>query len=250
MRPLRAVVVDDEPRARRRLLRLLEEHPDLRVVAEAAHGEAAVAAVLQHRPEVLFLDVQMPGMDGLTALDRLRATLPEALQPCTVFTTAYEQHAVEAFALEGLDYLLKPIDRQHLARALKRVRRRQTSDRATAARNSQEPEERHLAVHRAGRIHPLPLAEVALVEVEDTITFVIAESGRFRLPGALHAAEENLPTPPFIRINRSQIVNLDHVRSLAPGESGTWTATLEPPHERSLRIARRRVKRVREMMAG
>ena len=119
---IRALVVDDEPLARSRMRRLLGDHPDVEVVGEAASGDEAVAATLRLRPDLLLLDVDMPEGSGTEALERIRLTVPEAMLPAAVFTTAHAEHAVEAFALEGLDYLLKPITRETLARALKRVR--------------------------------------------------------------------------------------------------------------------------------
>ena len=118
-----AVVVDDEPLARRRLRRLLGAHEDVEVVGEATNGDEAVAVVLESRPDVLFMDVRMPGSDGLQALRMLREKLPADVLPMVVFTTAYEEHAVEAFELEGTDYLVKPVDKAALARSMQRLRR-------------------------------------------------------------------------------------------------------------------------------
>ena len=120
---IRVVVVDDEPLARSRMRRLLGGHPDVEVVGEASDGDAAHAAVLELRPDVVFLDVNMPGSTGTEALRAIQSSLPESMWPLAVFTTAYEEHAVEAFALEGTDYLLKPVEKTELARALKRVRK-------------------------------------------------------------------------------------------------------------------------------
>jgi DNA-binding LytR/AlgR family response regulator len=251
---IRALVVDDEPLARSRLLRLLSAHPDVSVVGEASSGNEAVAACLQHRPTLLFLDVDMPDGTGLEALERIRQTLPEALAPLAVFTTAHEEHAVKAFALEGLDYLLKPIEPATLDRALLRVRKRlwaQSPTPAPIAAPAPPPpavSSGHLAAHRGGRVISLDLDDVACVEIEDTIAFAYTAEGRFRLNGTLGELLERLPSPPFIQVSRSAVVQLDHVKHLEPLGAGVWLASLKAPVEKSVRVARRRVKTLRELL--
>jgi two-component system response regulator AlgR len=250
---IRVLLVDDEPRARRRMRRLLEDHPDVEVVGEAEHGDGLFTEVLRLRPQLVFADIQMPGTDGLAAVKRVRDTLPEALQPLVVFTTAFDQHAVDAFSVEGLDYLLKPVDRDGLARALRRVRRAVYVAPATSgpAPDPAPPAaDAHLAVHRAGRVVPVALDDVALVEIEDTITFVFSAEGRFRLRGGLHEVEARLPQPPFVRVSRSSIVNLSWIDKLEPGDSGTWTATLKDPCPKVVGVARRRVRQLRDLLGG
>lgn len=262
---IRIVVVDDEPLARSRMRRLLDDHPDVDVVGEAADGDAAHASALQLRPDVIFLDVNMPGSTGTEALRAIQASLPESMWPLAVFTTAYEEHAVEAFALEGTDYLLKPVERADLARALKRVRKAlwrgpgptapppeptaaPTPDPAPAtAAEVAAAATGHLTAQRAGKLLRLPLLHVALVEVEDTITFALAGADRFRLSLSLAEAEGRLPSPPFVRVSRSAIVNLDWIAHLAPGASGTYVATLRAPVDRQVPVSRRRARRLLEL---
>jgi two-component system, LytTR family, response regulator len=258
---IRALVVDDEPLARSRMRRMLGDHPDVEVVGEAADGAAAHTEALRLRPDVVFLDVQMPGRTGTEALRAIQASLPESLWPLAVFTTAYEEHAVEAFALEGTDYLLKPVERDHLARSLRRVRKALWArdgaaptpppvpavPASTAAEVPPAAEPGHLTAHRAGKLLRLPLAHVALVEVEDTITFAVVGADRHRLAMTLAEAEDRLPAPPFVRISRSAIVNLDWIASLSPVASGTYLAALRAPVARQVQISRRRSKRLLEL---
>ncbi len=259
---IRAVAVDDEPLARRRLQRLLREHPDVELVGEATNGNEAVETVLRERPDVVFLDVRMPGSDGLEALRALRQQLPESVLPLAIFTTAYEEHAVDAFALEGTDYLVKPIDREQLTRALRRVRQSLWS-RAPDSRVGGQPADvsdepsseprsgpatGHLAAHRAGKIVNLVLEDIACVSVEDTITWADTPKGRYRLKLALHEVEQRLPSPPFMRISRSAIVNLEWVDHLAPMFSGTYTAVLRPAVGIEVHVSRRRARKLRELL--
>jgi len=259
---IRALVVDDEPLARSRMRRLLADHPDVEVIGEAADGKEAVAAALTLRPDVLFLDVQMPGQVGTDALRAIHDALPEAHWPLTVFCTAYDDHAVEAFELEGTDYLLKPVEKEALGRAMRRVRKavwsREPSGQPTpepmppapqAAASGELPEaQTHLAAHRAGRIINLPLDQIACVVVEDTITFACTPSGRFRLKMTLHEAEAKLPSPPFVRVSRSAVLQLDWVQHLDPLVSGTYEAVLRDPVGLRIAVSRRRARRLRDLL--
>jgi DNA-binding LytR/AlgR family response regulator len=265
---IRAVVVDDEPLARRRLRRLLKDHEDVEVVGEATTGDEAVSVALDTRPDVLFLDVRMPGSDGLQALRGLREKLPDEVMPLAVFTTAYEEHAVEAFELEGTDYLVKPIDKAHLARALQRVRRDLWQrGRMVAADGGMPSEEEvpmavegahdakaegetvgHLAAHRAGKIIRLALADIACIAVDDTITWALTADGKYRLRQGLGQLEKRLTCPPFFRVSRSAIVNLSWIDHLAPMFSGTYSAFLRDPVGLEVHVSRRRARELRQLL--
>ena len=265
---IRALVVDDEPLARRRLRRLLKDHEDVEVVGEATTGEEAVAATLDAHPDLLFMDIRMPGQDGLQALRALQAKVPDDVRPLTVFTTAYEEHAVEAFELEGTDYLVKPVGKKDLARAMQRVRRA-VWQRGRAAPPHEQPGEAappamekagnagaatepetvgHLAAHRAGKIIRLALADIACISVEDTITWATTPEGRFRLRQGLGQLEKRLPCPPFIRVSRAAILNLGWVDHLAPMFSGTYSAFLNDPVGLEVHVSRRRARDLRQLL--
>ena len=266
---IRAFVVDDEPLARRRLRRLLAAHPDVEIVGEAAAGDEAIASVLEVRPDVVFLDVRMPGTDGVEALREIREHLPERLRPAAVFTTAYEEHAVDAFELAGTDYLVKPIEQEGLARAMRRVRR------ALAGRDEEaiapdvgaeapvpaEPDGStpvgagdgpraagHIAGHRAGRIVNLVLEDIGCITVDDTITWAHTPQGKYRLRMTLKEAEARLTTPPFVRVSRSAIVSLDWVDHISPMFSGTFVAVLRPSIGLQVQVSRRRARALRELL--
>lgn len=246
---IRAVVVDDEPLARRRLERLLQEHPDVEVAGKAGNGEEAVAVVLDTRPDVVFLDVQMPGRDGVATLRALRQQLPAAVMPSVVFTTAFEEHAVAAFELEATDYLVKPVERDALTRALRRVRESTWRGRDEPVRQEPAaPVQAALAGHRAGKIVNLPLEDVGCLLLEDTITWAHTPQGRFRLKPGLQELEERLPSPPFFRVSRAAILNLDWIEHLAPMFSGTYVAKLRPAIGLELGVSRRRARQLRDLL--
>ncbi|MFT4626219.1 MAG: two-component system LytT family response regulator [Myxococcota bacterium] len=239
-----ALVVDDEPRARARLRRLLADHPDVVVVGEAATGDDAVRQVLHLRPHLVFLDVQMPGGTGLEAAERLRACLPEPLRPHVVFTTAHAEHAVQAFALESMDYLLKPVERARLDEALRRVRRAVYSGEATPVR----PVEPAFVtgLHGTSR-EPVPLAGVTHVEVVDGTVFASEMDGqRRRLSESLAELEARLPVGAWVRVSRGAMVQLRHVERLRPADSGTWEAEMMGGSR--LKVSRRRSRRLRQLL--
>jgi len=240
---IRAIVVDDEPLGRRRLLRLLADHPDVEVVGEAADGAAARAQVLTLRPDVLFLDVQMPNEDGPTALRRLRETLPDDALPRVVFTTAHAEHALDAFELEALDYLLKPVERAGLARALKRVRR-SVAPRVSPGVAAAAPP--RLLARRGTRTIPLDVDAVAAVVVEDATAWAWTPEGRFRVDGTLQEVVARLPAG-FVQVSRSAVLRPGAVASLRPLASGTFEAKLTGM-EGVIRVSRRRARDLKKRL--
>ncbi|MFW6198465.1 MAG: LytR/AlgR family response regulator transcription factor [Acidobacteriota bacterium] len=249
---IRAVTVDDEPLACKRLKRLLSKHSDVELVGEAEDGEEAVEVVMEERPDLVFLDVRMPNRDGLEAFRELQERLPDSVRPLAVFTTAYEEHAVDAFAVEGVDYLVKPLDEEQLARALRRVRERlwrRTPEREDEeAGPNGEATSGHVAGHRANKIVNILLEDIGCVTVDDTITWAHTPQGKYRLKLTLQEAEERLPSPPFVRVSRSAVLNLDWVDHLSPMFSGTYTAVLRPAIGLEVHVSRRRARKLRELL--
>jgi two-component system, LytTR family, response regulator len=212
---LTAFVVDDEALARRRLASLIAEVPWATQIGEAADGAAAIDAIERQRPDVVFLDIQMPEMSGLEVVNRLR-TLPQP--PTVIFTTAHDQYAVVAFELEALDYLLKPFSAARFRIAIKRAKQVRAHDKLGAlerARNllatPQETPLDRIFVREANAVVPVTLAEVLRVEAQDDYVAVHTSRRSYLLTLRITDMEQRLPNPPFIRVHRSHIVNLDHV---------------------------------------
>ena len=211
---LTAFVVDDEGLARRRLASLIADVPWATQVGEAADGAAAVDAIERQRPDVVFLDIQMPEMSGLEVVNRLR-TLPQP--PTVIFTTAHDQYAV-AFELEALDYLLKPFSAARFRIAIERARQARAHDKLGALDRAHNllatPQQVPLVwifVREANAVVPLTLAEVLRVEAQDDYVAVHTARRSYLLTLRIGDLEQRLPNPPFIRVHRSHIVNLDHV---------------------------------------
>lgn len=243
-----ALIADDEPRARARLRRLLEEHADVSIIGEAATGDEAMQMTLTLRPDVVFLDVRMPGPSGTEVAHRLVDYLPEQVRPAVVFTTAHAEHAVEAFAAEGVDYLLKPIERERLAMALRRVRKISWS---TPSPQPSLPSPAPsppvvLEGHHGTASSPVAVGAIRCIEVEEGITFAYTDDGsRMRLATGLLELEQSL-SDQFLRVSRSAIVALDQIAAIHPQPSGTCEVELQGG--RRVAVSRRRVRALRERM--
>jgi two-component system, LytTR family, response regulator len=206
---MRALVVDDEPLARRELRRLLGAFPGMQIIGEAGNIDEARALIEELSPDVVFLDIQMPGGTGfdlLTQLDRV---------PRVVFTTAYDQYAVKAFDVNALDYLLKPIEPERLAVAMQKI---QANPGPTTA-GSDAPLEQ-LFVRDGPRCWFVPLREVSVFSAEGNYVRMLWGHERPLLGRSLAALEEKLDPQRFFRANRSQIVNLDFILQVDLGEGG------------------------------
>ena len=221
---VRVLVVDDEPIARAGLRHLLAEFEWLACIGEAASGPAAVVAMDELRPDLVFLDIQMPGLTGIEVLRQA------SHRPCVVFTTAYAQHAVTAFELGALDYLLKPFGAERLAVALDRVRSAlgepvaSASDRLGEAMG-QGPIGR-LFVRSGRSILPIAVADVSRFEAVGDYVAVHAAGSQHLLHVALNRLEERLDPAKFVRVHRTHIVNLDHVAAFRRQGEGRLQAEL------------------------
>lgn len=201
---MKVLVVDDEEPARRRLVRMLERLGGIEVVGEAADGEQALALVRERAPELLLLDIDMPEMDGLEL-----AELPGV--PLVIFTTAHAEHAVRAFEVAAVDYLLKPIARERLAEAIERARAR--VGRAGVASPVADSPPR-ITARSGGTVHVIDASEITRFHATDKVTIFIHEGRELVLDDSLAALEERLSPHGFFRTHRSELVSLAAVKAL------------------------------------
>jgi two-component system LytT family response regulator len=223
---LRALIVDDETLARQRIRQMLQGEADIEVVQECTNGIEAVEAIEQLHPDLVFLDIQMPELDGFGVLE---AVGPERM-PATIFITAYDQYAVHAFDVNAVDYLLKPFDKERFQRTLQRIREgkgkpnedpRKMEDLLTEVRKDQPFLERIL-VRVGERQALLKVSQVQWVEAEDNYVRLHVEGGSHLLRQTMNAMSKKLDPHQFRRIHRSAIVNMDYIKELQPWSSGDY----------------------------
>jgi two-component system LytT family response regulator len=227
--PWRTIVVDDEPLARQTLRLLLAREADFAIVAECGHGAGAIDAIRRERPDVLFLDVQMPEVDGFEVLRRLE---PGAV-PSVIFVTAFDRYALRAFEEHALDYLLKPFSDERFAVVLgrTRVRLRERAFASMAERladllSATLPRPRQLVVRDGGRTLVIPHDDIVWIEAEDYCARIHLSGRTVLVRESLRALGDALDRDRFIRVHRSAIANAACIRAVEPVASGDQRVTL------------------------
>ena len=245
MTPLRVLIVDDEPLARERLRGWLREEPSVEIVGECGSGTEAAATIKSTPLDLVFLDVEMPGGNGLEMLGQL----PAEGRPAVIFVTAHERFALDAFEVQAVDYLLKPFDRERFQTALRRAEEQVQARRAgkledrlaslLADTGGPGKKADRLTVKANGRVIFLKPDDIIWVEAADNYIILHLASGRLMLRETLTALEERLSPVTFARVSRSALVNLDQVKELQPTFHGDYVVVLrngtKVPLSRSLR---------------
>ena len=241
---MRVLIADDEDLARQSLRRALRAFPDIEIVRECANGLQAVEAIPALRPDGVFLDIEMPGLNGFEVLQML------ADPPPVVFVTAYDEYAVKAFETDALDYILKPVEPERLARAVGRLREKLVAPAQAGEAAAQHARRmapiRRLAAKRGNRFVIVPLKDVVRVAIEDKLVFAYTEKEHFSVERTIADLEGLLEPAGFLRISRGELVNVEMVRELIPWFSGTWRVRLAGGGEHD--VSRERAKKLREAM--
>jgi two-component system LytT family response regulator len=236
---IRALVVDDEPIARRGIRRLLQTAPDIEIIGEAGNGQDAIAAVEKQKPDLVFLDIQMPLLDGFSVIEKIGlANLPEI-----VFVTAFDEHAIRAFEINALDYLLKPIDPERFKKCLERVRERMKNSEdgklddklsallqslESAKANSEQPVflER-VVIKDAGRIFFVGVDEIIWISSEGNYVKLHTKGKSHLLRETMDGLENKLNSHDFLRLRRSTIVRIEQIKELHPLFNGEFAVILK-----------------------
>ena len=227
MNDIATLIVDDEPLAREKLRMLLGRDPMFRIVQECSTGRDAIQAIYSHRPQVMFLDVQMPDVDGFAALK----SIDPVTRPLVVLTTAYSNYAVQAFEAEVLDYLLKPFDEERLGRCIRRIKSRRlqstpTGNTADTFQKASDGSDRFL-VKSEGRILFFDAREIDWIEAASNYAEIHTGSQSFLVRHTMNELERKLNPLQFLRIHRSFIVNLTKIRGVQPCNSGEYMVRLQ-----------------------
>lgn len=241
MAKIRTVIVDDEPLARERLKRFLNGEPEIEIISECANGREAVEAVHRLAPDLLFLDIQMPELDGFEALEAIGT---ERMPPAVIFVTAYDKYAIRAFDVHALDYLLKPFNRERFGRALQRARAQLEQDklgtldqRLLSLLEDLKTGQKHLerlVIRSVGRVFFLKTNEIDWIEAAGNyVRLHVGREGHL-LRETMSRLESKLDPDKFLRIHRSTLVNIDRIKELHPLFSGDYTVILRNGTELTL----------------
>jgi two-component system, LytTR family, response regulator len=240
---IRAVLVDDEQPARERLKQLLASHADVTVVGEAEDGLQAAELIAERQPDVVFLDIQMPGASGMDVAASLGAR-----RPLVVFCTAFDQYAVDAFELSATDYLLKPVNRARLAAALARVRLAAGESGTGRSLASAGLAPTRVLARRGNRYKVVPMAEVVAFTFTDGVTRVVTTTETLTMQPTLAALGRRLDPNRFCQVSRTVLVHLDAVREARPFADGAGEVVLA--NGQTVPVTRRRWRALVEKLEG
>jgi len=228
---IRTLIIDDEPLARERIRMLLQNQPEIELAGECDNGLSAVEMIQEQKPDLVFLDVQMPELGGFDVVEQVQGSH----LPAIIFVTAHDQFALKAFEVHALDYLLKPFDRERFEKALQRaidsIKRRQTDDlsrKLSALLSEVKPEPRigRIAIKSSGRVIFLRLDEIDWIEAADNYVNLHVGNESHLHRETMNAMEERLKGGKFMRISRSTIVNVDRIKELQPLFHGEYSVIL------------------------
>ncbi|MFC3813035.1 LytR/AlgR family response regulator transcription factor [Lacihabitans lacunae] len=248
---MNAIIVDDERLARNELKRLLEDFPRINIVAEAANADEAIELIEEHQPDLLFLDIQMPGKNGFELLEVLEDRVPEV-----IFTTAYDEYALKAFEYNALDYLMKPIDSARLAEAILKVEeefKKATQVQTNVANHNYLTENDQVFVKDGEKCWFVKLGTVRLFESMGNYVRLHFEDQKPMILKSLNSLEERLDPKNYFRANRKHIINLQWVEKIEPWFSGGLLVTLKNGEKTTqiekIEISRRQAIKFKDLMS-
>jgi len=251
---LSAVIVDDEQLARDELSYLLKADDEISIVAQGRNGLEAVSLIKEHAPDIVFLDVQMPGLDGFGVIKKLidkKIPLPQI-----VFATAYDQYAVKAFEVNAVDYLLKPFDKKRVSQAIEKARKKiratgsgtEKLDTLVKMLEAQRPQNSKVLLRSAGRLFLVDQKDVCFASIEDGIISVVAT----HLEGqsncrTLEELLEGLDPDMFWRAHRSFVVNINRIREVVPWFKSSYQLRMDDKKQTEIPVSRAQTRRLREL---
>jgi two-component system, LytTR family, response regulator len=247
---IRALIVDDEKFSRASLKKLLKSYPQIEVIDEAADGIRAIEKIESLKPDLIFLDIQMPGLNGFEVLRSVKVDP----KPQVVFVTAYDKYAVKAFEVSAIDYLLKPIDADRLGLTMQRIfgSGRASQDdydkirRLIQSLDKLKPPPQHIPLRRGKKIVLMSPADIHYLKSEQGVTIVLTQTGEYWTHYTLSEIERILDEQMFFRTHRSTIINLNNIKEIMPAQSGVYDVYLHHPERTCLPLSRDRARVLRE----
>jgi DNA-binding LytR/AlgR family response regulator len=252
---MRSIIVDDEEPARSRLKRMLEAHPDIRVVGEARDGLEAVQRIEELQPDLVFLDIELP---GLTGFEVLQALPPGVTMPYVIFATGYDQHALAAFEANALAYLLKPVEPERLAQAVERARKlgalaggaeREREHILQVAREAPKSL-RQVVCRKRDRLVLMAPEQILWFQVEDGVVKAHAGAETFWVNYQLGELESGLPADLFFRARREVLVNLNQIREIRPYFKSGFLLVMADPAATEIAVSERQARSLRQRIPG
>ncbi len=247
---LKALIVDDEYPARMELRFQLENFPDVEIIGEATNAREAQRLIGALDYDVVFLDIQMPGMSGVDLVRQMKGKEP---MPQVVFVTAHENYAVDAFEMRAVDYLLKPVETERLAETIQRLRERagkvERAEEAEARSAEKKPALSFLLTEKDDKQIPLPLGEIVYIYSEGYNVFVQTYDDKLVTKHTLQELTERLPSDQFFRCHRSYLVNIFQVREISPYFNGAYILKMKDKAHSEVLVSRSNVKRMKELFS-
>lgn len=247
MKKMKALIIDDEPPARDELKYLLNEYEDVEIVGEADNGLAALKLIEELKPEVVFLDISIPKINGSDVAKHISSV---GKLPYVVFVTAYDMHAIEAFEIGAIDYLLKPISQHRLYKTLEKIR--------TFYKDAQEKQQYNsifenkkiekLAVEKNGRIKLIDLDEIIFAEAYEGNVMIKTKSDNFIYKGTIKSLEEKLKENAFFRVQKSYIVNLNKIIEILPWFKGTYWLIMDDNKKTQISVGKSQIKELKLLL--
>ncbi|MCP4756112.1 MAG: response regulator [Proteobacteria bacterium] len=245
------VIIDDEKAARKELVYLLGNYSDLRCIGEAANGIDGVNLIEQRHPDLVFLDIQMPGLDGFEVVNQCDLSY----SPCIVFVTAFDQYAVKAFEVNALDYLLKPVSEERLQATISRVHRQTTEETlkiTDAVRNLSKthlPQLKRIPVRDGHLITLLDLDDIVWLDFENPFIYVETRSNRYETRfDSLKDLETRLDLKDFFRVNRTQLINLRNIDQIVPFSTNQLHLKMKGKPDSVLKVSREQSRKLKKVL--
>ncbi len=242
----KALIIDDEQPARSLIVNYLETFPEINIVGECSNGFEALVKIRETNPHILFLDVEMPKINGLELLEVIEES------PIVVFTTAYDQYAIKAFELNAVDYLLKPFSKERFDAAvnkvLDKIRTGQTIPKISPAglRSNIQENLTRIVVKNGNNINVIPVNEINFIEAQEDYVMIYTNKSKYLKSQTMNFLEQNLPENQFIRIHRSYIVNIEKIDKIEPYDKESYIAIIQPAFK--LRISRSGYKKLKNRL--
>jgi two-component system LytT family response regulator len=240
------VIIDDEPLARSIVIEYLQAHPDLQLVAECNDGFEGVKAIMQHKPDLIFLDIQMPKINGFEMLEILDE------KPSVIFTTAFDEFAIKAFEANAVDYLLKPFDKNRFENALKKWKEKNNQETEKNVSglienpNKQPDEKNRIVVRNGGEIEIVPVADLIYIEAYDDYVKLFTKDSYYLKKKTMNYYEQTLDNTVFFRTHRSFIINLQQLSRIEPLEKNSFVAIMK--NSKKVPLSRSGYSRIKEIL--